>query len=252
MLVRLSFKPLDATAIRLEASADTASVATTDGAPEFKTLPSLIRDLATQNAGKQVHLRAGRYATVSLSEVRITGTSAIAEGEHQQASSGEEDDDDFGQGLKLLKQVTGKTKPRGRGRGSGSATSRGVGNGRGRGGGQGRGQNVGSAPKGRAKRQAQPKSNPSGSDAEALQNSEIMNAWADVLSDQCGGPLPSIAERPGPAPEQATSSSAAGCGSYKGPIPIKSTTHPWRDEKGHAWVWSEEKQIPCNMGRAPK
>ena len=248
-LVRLSFSPLDATAMRWTWNSEqTACVKITNGLPEFYTLNCCIYNISLEHTGKQVRFKTAQYIANSLCEIRVT---QMIDHEHtamlDEPSSSSDDDcpnGDVAKRMQLLRVALGKARARGRGRGRGrskvtqpSSTKR-----------------AKSAPpaiatdKQQQQRQQLKNAGEGSKDSSDIADGELMDQWESALSTQLG-PVPPL-----PLPEKKSSlacpasSSTATAGNADCPIPIISFAEPWRDTKGYCWIYSVETKKPYPLG----
>lgn len=251
LLTRLSFKPLDATAVPLERTGrNTGRVLVVDGAPQLTAMPKLVYNTAEKHKSLSMHFRTAPYTAESLLDLRFryepgaslsTAPNREVDGDDGNESSSGGDDKTMHSALQLLKKATGKATGRGRGRGRSASGQRGRGQGR--------------ASKGRGRRACKEKSQksqnvagppvPEDDGRTGEVHREIMESWVGAVAEQLGvadlttttTATPSTSARPKVAP--AAKDPAPKAARSDPQVPIMSTTHPWRDEDGYCWRYNE-------------
>lgn len=283
MLVRLSFKPLDASSVRFHWQCKTegrACLTVEDSQPVFNTLCSLVLQFARRNRGavlddQKLFFKTAKYKAVSLSQIIVDLTSVQAAGElsipdrSRRAAAADDDESSNSSAedmanicnLKVLRQAAGKHK--GRGRGHEKKKGRGRGAGREKTEGKKKGKEVaGSKKRHLPLTNSEPVKRQKADDEAADElgragqmERNLMSEWADVVNEQLGPapkqPEASASSKPGPSPPAASATSAVAQSGQPSPIPVQSYTHPWRDSKGYCWVFSQETKKPYHLGWVP-
>eukprot|EP00434_Breviolum_minutum_P019345 symbB.v1.2.017052.t1/scaffold1314.1/size125707/5 len=258
LMGQVSFNPFDATLIEFNLRDDLVAVmATIDGEIESPLIFKLTKLLfGIAQGGEVFNVKTGKYAVVSLSQIRIDDGSIadalgcgapvqpLRDGDNADSDSSGNDDSVVRTRQALLRKAilgfsNAKTKKSTVGSTKGKAKA---------------------VPKrtSQATRSTNRKQEVIEDKSEDSAERQVLLEWKGALEAQLG-PCTSGTEKASSSSSSTAmiegkraNSSASSSKAIPSPIPIVSKTMPWRDEKGYCWCYNPDTGRACQLGRVLK